>query len=46
MSDGSFTVTAYDLCMETSENAHSEIHISGVNAIIMQVVDKVGFMNS
>ena len=41
MLDGSFVITAYDLCMDVEEHAHSQIHISGVDAIIMQVVDKV-----
>ena len=40
--DGSFTITAHDLCLLPTTSAPvSNIHISGVSGIIVKVVDKV-----
>ena len=42
--DGSFVIRAVDLCLELTEQAQSQIHISGVSAIQLNVVDKVCFI--
>ena len=42
--DGSFSITAFDLCLETDEDAQATIHISGVNFIEVRVLDKVGII--
>ncbi|XP_071795697.1 nuclear pore membrane glycoprotein 210-like isoform X2 [Asterias amurensis] len=41
MHDGILTMTAFDLCLTTSQHASSKIHIAGVNTIKLKVVDKV-----
>ena len=44
MHDGILTMTAFDLCLTTSQHASSKIHIAGVNTIKLKVVDKVHFL--
>ena len=41
--DGSFVIRALDLCLEVTEQPKSEIHISGVSSIQLNVVDKVKY---
>ena len=41
--DGSFDIRALDLCLEVTEQPRSEIHISGVSSIQLNVVDKVKY---
>ncbi|XP_071512100.1 nuclear pore membrane glycoprotein 210-like [Diadema antillarum] len=39
--DGSLTITAYDLCIATTQHASAQIHMAGVHTIDLKVVDKV-----
>ncbi len=39
--DGSFVIQALDLCLDATHPAESHIHISGVSAVSLNVVDKV-----
>ena len=41
LNDGTVTITAHDLCLETTQHASAQIHIAGVNIIDLRVVDKV-----
>ncbi len=46
MRDGAMKITALDLCIDTPSSAQSDVYISGVNAIDLQVVDKVNHLSS
>ena len=41
--EGSMLIMAHDLCVDSKTTAKSQLHISGVNTIIINVVDKVGW---